>query len=501
MILGSLLRNPMRAGTPAPYDNFWYATDPKSGFTYVTGGVGTETAMRHAAVYAAVKLLAEDVGKLPLHLYRRLPDGGKERASDHALYDVLKTTPNTWQTATEFRQLMQARIELRGNAYAYILPGPRGGVDHLEPIDPDAVQNVSRNRNGTVVYEIRQPEGAPKRFTQDEIFHLRGFSLNGLTGLSTLATQADTISVGLAARQLQASAFRNGVRLSGVLKHPGKLGDKALEHLKESISRAHQGSGKSGGFLIIEEGMEWKEMSMTFEDAQFLELLKFNRAEIAAIFRVPPHKIGDLDRATFSNIEHQALEYVIDGLMARLVRWEQAISRDLILGADKKYYFAEFLVDALLRGDLVSRYNAYSVGINAGVINPDEARAMENMNSRPGGNRFWQPLNMSTVGAGQQERVNRVLRSASLRLANKELIALRKATAKYEGKEFIEWAQEFYRGYGESLSESLQLPRDVTERYTSEAMVELKAASCLADLITEWESRHAERLTELALAE
>jgi HK97 family phage portal protein len=485
---------------PDPTNDFWYV-DPQSGFAYMPGGSNPEAAMRNSAVYDCVRLLSEDVAKLPLILYRRLPDGGKERATNHPLHGLLKTDPNGWQTSFEFRQLLQAHLELRGNAYSRIYPGPRGPVDRLEPIDPDSVTSVYRNTSGKIVYEVRrESDRVTEKLLQEEIFHLRGFSLNGLTGISTIGLHHETIGIGLAAQQFQTSSLKNGIRLSGVFLHPGTLGKESKQNLRESIASKFQGSGKAGGFMILEEGMQWKEMSMTMQDAQFLELRKLNRAEIAAIFRVPPHKIGDLDRATFSNIEHQSLEYVIDALMSRLVRWEQAISRDLIVGVDRETYFAEFLVDSLLRGDLKSRYDAYAVGINTGILSPNEARAFENMNARDGGDRFLQPLNMTTSGAKDQQRVARVFRLVGLKLANKELVAFRKASAKFEGKELIEWAEEFYRGYRESLRESLQLPKEKADRYCDESLAELKAAGCINDLICGWESNHAERLVELAFA-
>ncbi len=493
MTLLSFLLNP-RSQTPAPHDIFWYTVDPASGYMYPLGALSAETAMRNSAVYDCVKLLSEDIAKLPLIVYRRLPNGGKERYPRHAIYDLLKTSPNEWQTSFEFRQLMQAQLELRGNAYARIYAGRRGAVDRLEALSPDMV-TVQRNAHGYPIYLVARKDGPPERLTQEDIFHLRGFSLNGLTGISTIGLQYEAIGMGLAAQRFQTSAFNNGVRLSGIFKHPGKLGDKALQNLKNSIAESHTGSGKAGGFMILEEGMDWKEMSMTLHDAQFLELRKLNRSEIAAIFRVPPHKIGDLERATFSNIEHQALEYVTDALMSRLVRWEQAITRDLI--GEKHLYFAEFLIDSLLRGDIKSRYEAYSTGINCGILSPDEARALENMNPRPEGNRFWQPLNTTTVGEHDQ-RLNRIVQITSLKFANKELVALRKASAQNDRKEFIDWANEFYKGYKESLAGSLQMPMEKAEKYVNEGLAELRAASCFNDLLLEWETRRAKRLIQLA---
>lgn len=504
-ILGRMMRPRLNAnagGGPAPWSEFWYQ-DPVSGYTYMRG-VSQDSAMRNSTVWDCVRLLSEDIAKLPLIVYRRLKDGGKERATDHALYDVLHSSPNRWQTSFEFRQQLQAHVELRGNGYSFIQFGPRGFASSLEPIDPDKVERVTREKHGKLTYYIQDENGTTTPYSMDKIFHLRGFSLDGLRGMSTIAAQHDAIGLGLAAQQFQSAILANGITLSGVFQHPQTLTDKAWEHLKQSIAE-RQGSSKAGGFMILEEGMKWEKMSMTLEDAQFLELRKLNRTEIAAIFRVPPHKVGDMERATFSNIEQQSLEYVIDGLMARLVRWEQAIKRDLIMEPE---YFAEFLVDALLRGDLSSRYNAYKVGIEAGFLSPNEARSYENMNPREGGDKFILPLNMNTVGSknngkpdsAQDRRLQQMVLSASVRLANKELVALRKASAACQGEDLIDWAAKFYTGYRESLSEYLQIPIDMATRYTDSGLRQLREAGDINEVITKWENDRAAELISLANA-
>jgi HK97 family phage portal protein len=504
-ILGRLMRPRFSAdagGGPTPWSEFWYQ-DPVSGYTYMRG-VSQEAAMRNSTVWDCVRLLSEDIAKLPLIVYRRLKDGGKERATDHALYDVLHSSPNNWQTSFEWRQQMQAHVELRGNGYSFIQFGQRGFASNLEPIDPDKVQRVVRERDRSLTYLIQDDNGKTTPYGMDKIFHLRGFSLDGLKGMSTIAAQHDAIGLGLAAQQFQAAIMANGITLSGVFQHPQTLTDKAWEHLKQSIAE-RQGSSKAGGFMILEEGMKWEKMSMTLEDAQFLELRKLNRSEIAAIFRVPPHKVGDLEKATFANIEHQSLEYVIDGLMARLVRWEQSIKRDLIMERD---IFAEFLVDALLRGDLKARYDAYKVGIEAGFLNPNEARSFENMNPREGGDKFILPLNMETVGSprngnsnnAQDRRLFHMLQSASIRLANKELVAMRKASAMYQGTALIDYANEFYAGYRESLSEYLQIPIDMATRFTDSGLRQLREAGDISEVIDRWENDRAAELIGLAMA-
>lgn len=364
-----------------------------------TSGIRVDAtqAMTIAAVWAAVLLVSEGTAMLPLHIYRRRSDGGKEDARDHPLEDVLRR-PNPWMNGFEFREMMQGHVELRGNAYARILPGRRGPVDQLIPLHPDRV-TVDQESDGQLIYRVRQDPGSEQVLLHDEVFHLRGLSSDGLTGLSTIAYARNSMGLTLATEEYGARTFSQSARPSGVLTTTKELSREAFQRLKADWHAAYGGVENSGKTAILEEGMSWQQIGMASDDAQFLESRRFQTEEIARWFRVPPHMIGDLERATFSNIEEQGLQFVVYSLMGRLKRWEQAIARSLIVRDD--IYYAEHNVDGLLRGDIKSRYEAYAIARNWGWMNTDEIRARENMNPLPNGEGqvYLQPLNMIPAGA------------------------------------------------------------------------------------------------------
>lgn len=356
--------------------------------------VTPETAMQCAAVQASVRVLAESVAQLPLILYKRTKDGGKERATDHPLYARLGAKPNGWQTSFEYREAQQVNLALRGNAYAYINRAG-GQVRELIPLHPNRV-TVEQLDDFRVQYRVRTGS-VENVIPQTEIHHLRGLSTNGLVGLSPIAMAREAIGLSLATEEHGARLFQNGARPGGIITRPkdaGKWSEDAAKRFLASFREAYSGDGL-GKTALMEDGMSFTVVGMTSEDAQFLETRKYQRSEIAAIFRVPPHMIGDLERATFSNIEQQSLEFVMHSLMPWLRRWEQAISRDLLTERERETYFAEFLVDGLLRGDIASRYAAYAVAITNGFMNRNEVRLRENLNPEPGLDVFLSPLNMT----------------------------------------------------------------------------------------------------------
>lgn len=351
--------------------------------------VTPDAAMRCAAVFACVQVVAEDVAKLPLVLFRRAGDGGKGRATDHPLYRLLHDRPNGWQTSFRFRELMQGHVELRGNAYAYI-SRVRGVVRELIPIHPDRVQ-VSQDAGLNLWYKV---QGVEEPYPAEQILHLRGLSADGITGLSRIGLAREAIGLALAAERHGGKLFGNGARPGGILSHPGVLKGDAAKRIKESWD-ATVGGENVYRTALLEEGMTWTQLAMTSEDAQFLETRKYQRSEIASLFRVPPHKIGDLERATFSNIEHQSLEYVIDALQGRVTRWEQDLNESLLSPREREEYFFSFLLQGLLRGDTQTRYNAYGRAILDGWMNRNEVRVLEDLNPADGLDEFLQPLNMS----------------------------------------------------------------------------------------------------------
>lgn len=394
-----------RAGRPAADDNFWYG--PVGLGTASGMRVTPETALASAPVFACVKVLAESVAVLPLLLYQRLVDGSKTRAPEHPLFDVLHRRPNQWQTAFEFWSMSVSHVALRGNAYSQIVPGRRGPVDQLIPLHPDRVR-VVREESGRLTYEVRPratgndrtTAAAPFVLTQDQMFHLRGPFSNGVVGQNPIEIAREPIGLSLAAQEYAARFFQNDATPGGVLEHPGvgkgAISAEAEKTVRDSFVTAQTGVHRHKP-AVLAEGMTYHQIGMTNKDAQFIEARKFSAVDIARIFRVPPHLIGILDRATFSNIEQQAIDFVIYTLSAWLVSIEQAISRDLIVRPD--VFFAEFLVEGLLRGDAKTRSEFYASGIQNGWMTRNEVRMRENLNPLPGLDEPLQPLNMTSPGA------------------------------------------------------------------------------------------------------
>jgi HK97 family phage portal protein len=337
---------------------------------------------------------------LPLVIYRRTSDG-KERAPMHPLYTLLHDQPNRWQTSFEWREMMAGHLALRGNAYSEQISTGGRGISELIPLHPDRVRPFWAP-DKRVAYEYVPEEGPSRVILQDEMLHIRGLGFDGLRGMNPIECQRETIGMTMAVNEHGARMFSNGTRLSGVLEHPHRLGEESARRLKDSWQAAYAGTGNSGKTAVLEEGMKWHSVALSNEDAQYLETRKFQIADIARMFRIPPHLIADLDRSTNNNIEHQGMEFVVHSMGPWFKRFEQAIQRDLI--TQKNTYFAEFLVDALLRGDSDARSNLYKSGILDGWMTRNEVRAKENMNPLEGLDEPLVPLNMATPG--QEEVVN-----------------------------------------------------------------------------------------------
>lgn len=461
----------------SPDSDLWYQ---HLGYQTATGlRVSPESAMRVAAVYACVRVVSETIASLPLIVYRSLPDG-KERATDHPLYKVLHDSPNQWQTSYEFWEMLCGHLELRGNAFARKLSGPDGAIEQLIPLHPDRV-NVFRKPNGELRYQVRSfYTTETQNYEQFEIFHLRGLSTDGMVGLSTVGVGAETISCGAAAQEFAARFFENDSTPSGVLMYGKELSEAAYERVKKSWREQHSGISQHS-ISILEQGMSYQNIGLTNADAQLLEARQFSRGDISSLFRVPPHKIGDLSRATFSNIEQQNIEFATDCIRPRLVRLERRINKDLLepLALDGDY-FCEFLMDALMRGDLKSRYEAYSVGINAGFLVRNEARRAENYNPIPGLDAPLMPLNLAPVGENGAlppapmapddatgtggARLKQFIVAAADRVYRKELRAVQRA----EGKEYNERVEEllgFYALHGQYVAETLHINADDADAY------------------------------------
>lgn len=367
--------------------------------------VSTEGAMAYSAVYACVRVLSETVASLPLKTYKRVGQG-KEPATDFYLYELLHDRPNPVMTSFEFRETLQAHLLLWGNFYCEVERDGAGRVAALWPLRPDKMRGVSL-AGDRLTYEYELPNGGATVLSGDRVWHVRGLGSDGLVGYSPIQLARQPIGLGLAAEEYGARFFGNGARPGGILQHPGKLGDKARANLRAGFNQEHGGLSKMHRLAVLEEGMTYQQIGIPPEDAQFLQTRKYQRAEIAGLFRVPPHMIGDLERATFSNIEHQSIEFVVHTVRPWVVRWEQSINRNLLSEAERKTYFAAFLVDGLLRGDIMSRYQAYATGRQNGWLSADDIRELENMNPLPDGQgeMYLVPLNMvpaSEVGSGEE---------------------------------------------------------------------------------------------------
>ena len=360
--------------------------------------VSEEGSLRYSAVFACVRVLAESVASLPLITYRRLPSGGKERAREHALYGLLHDAPNPLMTSLEFREAMQTHMLLWGNAYAEIVADGRGNVTELWPLRPDAMEKIEPTGEG-LVYTYRLPSGKSVELPGWQVLHLRGLSSNGLVGYSPIMTAArEAVGKGLAVQQFGSMFFRNGARPGGILSFPGELSSEAMGRIRESWQEHYGGLNNAHRVAILEQGMTYQEVGIPPAAAAYIEDQKLSILDIARVYRVPPHMIGDLERATFSNIEHQAIEFVTHSLRPWLVRWEQAIQQRLMTERDRQTHVVEFLVDGLLRGDVTSRYQAYAVARQNGWMSANDIRELENQNPIDDGDLYLVPLNMIPAG-------------------------------------------------------------------------------------------------------
>jgi len=357
--------------TPA-YDTYY---DRLTGFPGVAGvDVNTTTAEGISAVYACVAAISETVGSLPLDVYRNTEDG-REKAKTHPLYRLLHDAPNNYQTALEFREQMQRHVLLRGNAYAEIVWNPNGSVKALLPMHPDSV-TVLRSSLGNLVYDHVDGKGNQRRLLADEVLHLRYHSDDGILGRSPIQVARDTIGLALAERTHGAKMFEQGTKLSGVIETPPGTTKEQAGQIRESWSAGQAGIANHGKTAVLPQGATFKTVSMTLEDAEWIEARRLSIVETARLFRVPPVMIGDMEAANYSNVVELARFFVTNTLRRHLVMWEQAINRACITNPA---FFVEHNVEGLLRGDSLARANFYQRGIEDGWMLRSEVRRIENL--------------------------------------------------------------------------------------------------------------------------
>jgi len=360
--------------------------------TYTGRGVTSQRAMQVSTVFGCVRVLSESVGMLPCKLYEQV-DGLRKSSSDHKLYKILTTAPNNYMTAQEFWELLIACLCLRGNFYAYKVTS-FGDIHELLPIDPSAV--TAKLVDYKAVYEVTWKDGSKEVLDQSKIWHVRTLTLDGLNGLNPIAYAREAISLSLATEEHGARLFKNGAVTSGVLSTEQKLSDDAFNRLSDQFQKNHEGLTNAHKPMVLEMGLDWKPISLNQEDSQFLETRKFQRDEICAIYRVPPHLVANLDKASFNNIENLGLGFVNYSLIPYLTRIESRINIGLVQEKERGQYYAKFNTGALLRGDLQSRYESYGTGINWGILSPNDCRELEDLNPRVGGDIYLTPLNMTT---------------------------------------------------------------------------------------------------------
>ncbi|MFI8028721.1 phage portal protein [Serratia marcescens] len=361
--------------------------------TYTGRRISPQLSMQLTSVFSCVRVLAESVGMLPCGLFEQL-DRGNRRAVKERLHKLLSVKPNGYMTPQEFWELLVGCLCLRGNFYAYKVKA-LGEVVELLPLDPGSV--VPRlGSDWNPVYQVTFPDGTSDTLTQDEIWHVRIFTLDGLNGLSPIAYARQAIGLGMATEEHGSRLFGNGAVTSGVLQTDQTLTDDAFNRLKNDFEARHQGLANAHRPMILEMGLKWNQISLSAEDAQFLETRKFQLEEICRIYRVPLHMVQNTDRATFNNIENLGIGFINYSLVPYLTRIEQRINVGLVKPASQGRFYAKFNAGALLRGDMKSRFEAYATGINWGIYSPNECRDLEELNPREGGDIYLTPMNMTT---------------------------------------------------------------------------------------------------------
>lgn len=480
-LLARVLGGSLYAGTPGPTDDYWYRPIGAGVSTSAGLHVDEHGAQKLSAWYRGVELLATALAMLPLHVYARLSgDRGAEVARQHPLYDVLHTKPNAWMDSYTMRRLAMRHLINHGAFYARIVDGSRGFADQLWPIHPTLVtpRQVS---SGRVVYDIRDDKtGRTSTAIQDEIFRLLGASEDGITGKGVLEYARESLGTAMATESYAGRVFGRGTLNSGVITVPTRLDDAASRRMAQSFITA---SGDWRLPKVLEQGATWVASDMSPEDFQMLTSRKFSVDDIARWLGLPPHMLGSLDRATFSNIEHQGQEFVTYSLGPWLSLWEFAINDQLILNTDR--YFVEFNRDALVRGDIATRWQAHVNAVNAGIKSVDEVRAVENLNLRGGkADELREPANITgnaktpepsptsrprprPVPEDDANQAHAIVVEAAARVLRKEVKAVQRLAVQHASDPdgYAVAVTEFYAKHPALLEESLLMTAESARAY------------------------------------
>lgn len=487
----------MRASVPGPADDFWY--QPAGAVSSSGIPVTPEGAQRVSAFYRGVDLLSTSLAMLPLNVYLRLADDkGSEIARDHPLYAVLHMQPNVWQDSFQWRRQAARHVIMRGNAYSRIVPGARGFADQLWPMAPDRV-TVKQLSNGRLTYEVRQDNGTPKTYTQDEVLHLRGVSDDGIRGVGVVRWAMDSLGLTMAVDAYAQRLFSQGSLYGTVVDVPQKPTDEQKKDLRANLAEATSGLHNAHAALITWGGMKVTRDAMTGEETQFVASRKFGIEEIARWLGLPPHMLGSLDNATFSNIEHQGQEFVTYSLGPWLALFESAFNTQLIL--DPTAYFTEFVRDALVRGDIAARWAAYTQAVSTGTVTRNEVRQKENMPALPGLDTPLDPAHLTgkqsqanqppppeddadddaeaSARDAYERKVQAITQSAAARLLRKEVAAVQKAAVRNAMDEdaFAVAVTDFYAAHVAIVVDTLQMV---------EADAKVYCANQARQVLTDW---------------
>jgi len=376
-------------------------------FYFGTSGSGksvtVQSAIQLSTVYACVRVISETVASLPLGIYETVNDGN-EKATDHPLYRLLHDEPNSEMTSFVFREVMLAHLLLYGNSYSQIIRSGKNTVIGLYPLLPDHM-DVDRDSKGNLTYTYTTSDGKTVVMKPRDVLHIPGLGFDGVMGYSPIALEKNAIGLGIASEEYGSKFFSNGARPSGILTHPNTV--KNPKALRESWNSAYGGSSNSNRVAILEEGMKFEPIAIPNNEAQFLETRKFQVDEICRIYRVPPHLVGNLEHATFSNIEHQSIDFAVHTIRPWLVRIEQAMNRALLSDQEKGRFFVQFNIDGLMRGDYKSRMEGYAIGRQNGWLSANDIRALENQNPIPadqGGDAYLVNGNMISISTAMKQQ-------------------------------------------------------------------------------------------------
>lgn len=479
--LARILGGDLQASTPGPTDDFWYGPAGASALTVAGVRVDEEGAQKLSAWFRGKDILSTALAMLPLQIFERLPeDRGAKKARSNPLYDVLHRKPNPWQDSFQWRRQGVRHIIDYGNAYNIIKEGPRGFVDELWPVHPTLVE-PKLQPSGRVLYRVRQENGGqPRIYTQDEIFHLRGVSEDGVTGVGILKYARQSLGLGMAVESYAAQTFGKGTINGGVIKVPTKLDSDASKRMAASFVTA---AGNWALPKVLEQGADWTPNDMSPEDFQMLLSRKFTVTDIARWLGLPPHMLADLEKSSFSNIEHQGQEFVTYSLGPWLSMWEFGINDQLILNVDR--FYAQFKRDALVRGALADRWAAYQIAVSTGTFTRNEVRGSEDMPALDGLDEPLDPAHLTGKGAAAENapadppkkkpapvpedtsQAHAIVVESAARILRKEVKAMAKLGVQHASDEnaFGVAVTEFYSAHVALLCESLLMSEAQAQRY------------------------------------